>query len=223
MEEKKTTLIEALARAKIAFGTITRSETADTGKYKYKYATLDQMIEATQAALSAEGIIVYHTMRMDGETKFAMIAAHVRGHGEEIISEVAMPYPVADGRMNPAQALGSLLTYGRRYSYGAALGLAIEDDDDARSQPEARPPAKAPASPSTPPGEIPLSVLLKDCFEAGKITDAERADFFARATVIANAAKAVGKDPELAALRVELSKLVESKKPAVHSDDELMY
>src|SRR5512138_1855334 len=103
MEESKTTLIEALARAKLKFASVTRSETADTGKYKYKYATLDSMIEATQASLSAEGIIVYHTMRIDGESKFAMVAAHVRGHGEEFAAEVAMPFPVADGRMNPAQ------------------------------------------------------------------------------------------------------------------------
>ena len=218
--DEKTTLIEALARAKLKFSAITRSETADTGKYKYKYATLDQMIEATQAALSDEGLVAYHTMRLDGAGMIVTMACHIVGHGAEIVAEVSMPYPVPDGRMNPVQSLGSLVTYLRRYTYGAGLGLAIEDDDDAnRTPPEA---SKAPPRPATAkPAEAKaprFSDELKSAFEAGKITDAERADLFAKATVIVKAARAAGKEEDLSALRAELS-----KKTAVHSDDELMY
>lgn len=213
MEESKTTLIEALARAKLKFDSVTRSETADTGKYKYKYATLDSMIEATQGALSAEGIIVYHTMRLDGETKFAMIACHVRGHGDEIIAEVAMPYPVADGRMNPAQALGSLLPYGRRYSYGAALGIAIEDDDDARATeaPAKRPVVPCPpASPSPAKGseEVPLSTILKDATEAGYLTEAQRKAYFDEGAALRKLDKA---DP-LTGLRAKVADAIEQGK-----------
>src|SRR4030095_10791300 len=59
------------------------------------------------------------------------VVAHKLGHQEET-GFIAMPYGT-DGRMNPAQAVGSALTYARRYSLLAILGLAPEDDDDAES------------------------------------------------------------------------------------------
>jgi hypothetical protein len=127
------------------------------------------------------------------------------------VSEVAMPYPVADGRMNPAQALGSLLTYGRRYSYGAALGLPIEDDDDARSQHEA--PKHAPAKPEAPKEKL-FSEELKDAFEAGQITAAEREDLHSRAAKTNTAAIAVGGKPDFSALRAELARKTGPKAPA---------
>lgn len=220
MEES---IISALARAKLKFEPVTRSETADTGKYKYKYATLDQMIQATEKALSEEGLVVWHTMALDGENKFAIVRASLRwaGSPETLVAEAAMPFPAPDGRMNPAQALGSILTYGRRYSYGALLGIAIEDDDDAARTPDPKGQPKK-AEPPAAPREKKLSEILKDAGDAGYLTPEQRKAYFDEATRLVDLAKATGKSADLSDLTARVLAAIESGK-ALAANPELIY
>jgi hypothetical protein len=75
------------------------------------------------------------------------------GHssGEWIAFELSAPIPQAD-RMNPVQALGSVITYLRRYSLLALLGLAADDDDGNMGQAETarREPARQIKAPQGP-------------------------------------------------------------------------
>jgi hypothetical protein len=61
------------------------------------------------------------------------------------------------------QAIGSLITYLRRYSLAAAVGIAADEDDDAegaeaRPAPKAAAPKAAPAAPATPAGASPTQL-----------------------------------------------------------------
>lgn len=205
--EQKDTIVSALIRAKAKFKPVTRSETADTGKYKYKYATLDAMIEATQAALGEEGLAVTHTMEVDGENKFLKVGARLHWvGGESLTCEVVLPFPLPDSRMNAAQALGSLLTYGRRYSYGALLGLAIEDDDDAQRVPDKPKPAEKPRTA--------LSSEIKAAFEGGFIDAAQRDALMREGLDIKKLAEAANAEPNMAPVKAKLDAYIAKAKAA---------
>jgi hypothetical protein len=145
---------EAMAQFQQTCPAILKSKTAKIvtarGSYSYSYATLEEILSVVQPLLGPLGLSVSWRQKHDPQAvQASCVVAHKLGHQEES-GFIAMPYGT-DGRMNPAQAVGSALTYARRYSLLAILGLAPEDDDDAQgaapdppSEPRARrePPAE---------------------------------------------------------------------------------
>lgn len=102
------------------------------GVYSYTYATLPTILEVVEPLLGKLGLSVSWRQKHEGQAVSAScVVAHKLGHQEES-GYITMPYLTDGGRMNPAQAVGSALTYARRYSLLAILGLAPEDDDDAQ-------------------------------------------------------------------------------------------
>jgi hypothetical protein len=101
--------------------------------FKSKYTTLDHMIDHTKPILSKHGLAVIQFPGGDGErVSIRTLLCHVSG--EWIESE---PLTLRPAKIDP-QGAGSAITYGRRYSYAAALSLSLGDDDDgnAASQPK---------------------------------------------------------------------------------------
>jgi len=100
------------------------------GKFSYQYADLSDIQAATKRALKKYGLAYTFGSRVDGNTMFvSCTVSHVEGHS------ICVEFPVPIDReaaMNPAQQLGSALTYGRRYAVSAALGIVTEDDVDGR-------------------------------------------------------------------------------------------
>jgi len=125
-------LIKSLCAARTKFGAVTRDGSSVVGGGKsYKYATLDAIVAATTPALAAEGLHVYHTYKiLDGLIE---VTCHLTNGDAELLSVVCLPTEGIGGKGNPAQAVGSLLTYGRRYSISALLCICVESDDDAGS------------------------------------------------------------------------------------------
>ena len=91
--------------------------------FKNKYASLSNIIEATTPHLNAVGLSV---IQLPCESGLETMLLHTSG---EYISSVSLT-PCKDAS-NP-QALGSALTYAKRYSYAGALNLNIDEDDDAQ-------------------------------------------------------------------------------------------
>lgn len=125
---------EAFATAQQAFPAIPKTKTVDTGSYSYKYADLPAIIEAVTPHLEAAGLsiaqsVVSQDSRVGVETRIYHTSGHVETFG-----------PVFLPGGQDAKSAGSAITYARRYSLCAALGIATEDDDDGRaaSQPPAQ-------------------------------------------------------------------------------------
>lgn len=94
--------------------------------YTFKYATLDELIDCTEKALAANGLTVIQLdFETDGKYVMRTILAHSSG------SSLEFERPIEFRGSN--QERGSALTYARRYSYGLALCLAADDDDDANA------------------------------------------------------------------------------------------
>jgi hypothetical protein len=91
--------------------------------FKNKYASLSNIIEATTPHLNAVGLSI---IQLPCESGLETMLLHTSG---EYISSVSLT-PCKDAS-NP-QALGSALTYAKRYAYAGALNLNIDEDDDAQ-------------------------------------------------------------------------------------------
>jgi hypothetical protein len=124
-------LVTALAGAQLDFLPIRKKESNPA--FHAKYSDLATVIAATQKALAKKGLVVMQMTRSDfGEEDAKMLTittmlAH--SSGEWIATDLTLPAMMRD-RFD-AQSVGSAITYGRRYSLQAILGVAADDDDDA--------------------------------------------------------------------------------------------
>jgi hypothetical protein len=120
----------ALALAQAKFPVIKKNRTAKvkskrTGEtFEYQYCTLDAILDAVRPPLAANGISLRHEISYAEGIWVEAVLTH--RSGQEMRSG-KLPVPHCDGDM---QALGSGLTYARRYTANAVLGICPEEDDD---------------------------------------------------------------------------------------------
>jgi hypothetical protein len=118
------------------FAAISKMQSELTGAFKakaghgYSYADLAQCIKTAQEPLANNKLAVIQ-MLADTEAGTALETILTHESGGFISSTVTMAKAVlaGGGGKNPAQAMGASITYIRRYSYCAAIGLAQTDDD----------------------------------------------------------------------------------------------
>lgn len=118
-------LTKALAAAQGEFPPIPKNREVNAGPRRYKYAELATILSAVTPVLAKNGLAV--TQRMDVNEHGTMLVTDLRHVGGEVISSCLPLY--MDG-LQP-QALGSLLTYLKRYSLTSLLNVAADEDDDA--------------------------------------------------------------------------------------------
>lgn len=133
MSENINELATALAKAQ---GEMKNAgKTSDNPFFKSKYADLAEILNAVREPLSKYGLSIsqlYDGMGMPDKTiTVTTLLMHSSG---QYIGNTAN-YPVAKADI---QGVGSAITYARRYSLAAILGLSQEDDDgNAACRPEA--------------------------------------------------------------------------------------
>jgi hypothetical protein len=91
--------------------------------FKSKYADLASVIDACRDALNDQGITILQSVR-SVEHGVAVETMLLHSSGEWISAELEMPVTKAD-----AQGVGSAITYAKRYSLQALVGVPSEDDD----------------------------------------------------------------------------------------------
>lgn len=125
----KSDSIEQVAGAFVAalgeLSEVTKNKKADTGKFEYGYADLASTVAMVRPVLLKHGLAVSQTAGSEGDD--VLIWTTVLHASGEFLS--SMPLRFAGGQT--AQQTGSAITYLRRYSLMAFLGLATEDDDGA--------------------------------------------------------------------------------------------
>ena len=167
-------LVAALAKAQGEMKGARRD--SENPFFKHKYADLASVCEASFPFLSKNGLAIFQTLsNRNGSVIIHTTLAH--SSGEWVRGELAVT-PVK----NDPQGLGSAITYGRRYSHMAIIGLPAEDDDgeSAMGRQEKKPEIKTP--------QAKKETLTKDQPEAGqpeeksderKISDPQRKRFYA--------------------------------------------
>lgn len=146
-------LATALAKAQ---GDIQNAEKDAKGTYG-KYATLASTWDAIRPSLSKNEIAIYQRpLEIDGKLKMCTMLMHSSGEFFDD-SELEMIFDRSGGRLTPMQAMGSAVTYARRYTLQSAVGVAPTDDvpqgdDDGVAAGKNDAPVKAPdKKPVTPP------------------------------------------------------------------------
>jgi len=90
--------------------------------FKSKYASLANILDTIQKPLSECGLAI---SQFPDENALTTIILHAES-GEWMESSYVMPV----AKQNDPQAMGSAMTYARRYALGSILNLNIDDDDD---------------------------------------------------------------------------------------------
>lgn len=117
-------LFAALSKAQAEFGTVIRDRRVTVtmksgGAYTFNYAPLDTILAAVRKPLADNGLAFVQMLDDGGLT--SMLTHESGGY---LSARMALP-DVSD-----VQALGSAVTYLRRYAIQAMLGIAAEEDDD---------------------------------------------------------------------------------------------
>lgn len=106
----------------------------DKQGHGYKYADLAECINTAKPHLKNNGLAVSQMLGMSESGAQTLITMLTHESGQYMSSEFVMVDAKLMGGAgnNPAQVLGSAITYQRRYAYAAIIGLAQEDDDAAQ-------------------------------------------------------------------------------------------
>ena len=92
--------------------------------FKSRYADLAGIRDTVTPALSANGIAVVQAIG-SSDGSLAVITRLVHSSGQWFESS----FPII-GDVNKPQAIGSAITYGRRYTLSAIANISADDDDD---------------------------------------------------------------------------------------------
>jgi hypothetical protein len=160
MEIKKSVEISELIKALcIVQGKIKHpKKDKENPFYKSKYSDLTQICEVTQPLLSDNGLAVSQF----GDCVLITMLLHTSGQ-----------YIAGSLKLNPEkqtpQGFGSAITYARRYSLAAIIGIAPEDDDDDGEAAEDRTHKPTPTvKPTTKTDGSPFSTDEFLCVDCGK-------------------------------------------------------
>lgn len=92
--------------------------------FKNKYADLTAVIDAVRKPLNDNSIAFTQTTEMSGGA-FCLVTRLLHSSGQWLSGEYLLPANVTP------QQLGSALTYAKRYSLAAIVGISSDEDDDA--------------------------------------------------------------------------------------------
>jgi hypothetical protein len=114
----------ALSQFQSLCPTVRKNATADTGKFKYDYTTLDQLTYVIAPHLKACGL----SFSFDNPAgRVECTIYHTGGHSRRS----GVPYQSGGTTaMSEHQKMASGLTYARRYALALALGIGFADEDD---------------------------------------------------------------------------------------------
>src|SRR5690625_1059201 len=124
---KKSESISKLAVALVKFNSEVSKISKDAANplFKSDYATLDNIIDEVRPVLTKHGLSILQIPGGDGDNVI-MKTLLLHESGEWIESDPLIMKPVK----NDPQAVGSCVTYARRYSLASFLTLNTGDDDD---------------------------------------------------------------------------------------------
>lgn len=159
-------LAAALAKAQSEIDTAKKA--ANNPHFNRKYADLASVWDACRDALSKNGVAVVQAPGTDDSGAVTMTTTLAHSSGEWMSSTMACRPAKPD-----AQAIGSVITYLRRYALASMVGVAPEEDDgnaasgrgDMAPAGQPSPKAQDNKAPSPPPAATDPAVFWKRFYE----------------------------------------------------------
>lgn len=119
----------AFTKALAELDDVRKSSTANAGTYSYSYADLPTVMASVRPTLARHALAIMQGTE-PAERGIAVSTRVLHESGQWIDSG---PLVMPTGKGGP-QDIGSAISYARRYSLLAFLGIATEDDDGKRAQ-----------------------------------------------------------------------------------------
>lgn len=116
------TLAEALAAAQLEINDPQKD--AVNPHFRSRYADLATVLKTVRPVLARHGLAITQTTQVDEQGRLLLVTRLHWGN-EELVGY----YPIQPVKADP-QGYGSALTYARRYTIQAIVGVAADDDDD---------------------------------------------------------------------------------------------
>ena len=129
-----------------------------------KYASLGAIIATSKPVLAKYGLAVTQLVYNEGD-QVGVETILMHSSGDRITTKISMGTEAEKGK-SAAQVAGSIITYLRRYSLAAILGMYADEDGDGNKPVEAKPEPQAEPEPE--PIEEPMTIE-----RAMKITNSE--------------------------------------------------
>lgn len=137
-------LATALLKAQGEMGKLLKD--SSNPHFNSTYASLAAVLDTVRGPLTNAGLVLYQSATTD-DGSVLVHSALIHAETGEAIEEV-LSLPVAQ---RTPQALGSAITYGRRYLAMAMCGLAPDDDDGEEGSKQTKPQPKQQPRPQPPP------------------------------------------------------------------------
>jgi uncharacterized membrane protein YgcG len=119
----KKNLATALARAQAECQNVVMNKT--NPHFRSRYADLSAVRDAVIPIFTKHGLSVIHSPNITLDFGFHLETRLIHVSGEELIWRFPLPVDV-----NKMQAIGSAISYARRYTLSAIAAVASEEDDD---------------------------------------------------------------------------------------------
>ena len=129
-KNSKSNIYTALAKAQGQFQSVTKNQ--DNPFFKSKYLTLAGIMDVIRKPFADNGLCVIQSPKVfkeDNSTFVTLKTIIAHSSGDTLENELTLP--IATGqRISDAQAIGSGITYARRYALQSLLGISADEEDD---------------------------------------------------------------------------------------------
>ena len=156
--DDRNELFTALIKAQASMGAAVKD--SKNPHFRSSFASLSAVIGAVIPCLNENGVGVLQLPHLD-ESFVQLTTVLIHSSGQMLSSTVATPM----GKKADAQAVGSAITYLRRYSLQSIVGLPVEDDDGNAAS--ARTVQRRPARRTVPATQDWASLILAELEGAG--------------------------------------------------------
>ena len=120
--------IKSLAAAQVKIQKEIADMPKDSKGYGYTYTSYDALVKYLRPLLTKHGIS-FVQMPVGSDNEIGVETLYMHTSGEWIRSAVCSPI-VESKQMNVYQSVGAAITYFRRYSLSAFVGIASDEDND---------------------------------------------------------------------------------------------
>ena len=169
---KHESLAAALAAFQMEIPAIAKGKTGDGGTYKYQYAGLDDITPVALPLLAAQGLAWSTKPTLMGDD---FVLQYKLAHADSSEAEEGV-YPLPDPTSAKPQAIGSAITYARRYTLCAVTGIAPGGDDDDAAAANDKPAAGRKPRAQSKPAPAPEPPAVATPGWAGEILDVNTID-----------------------------------------------
>lgn len=129
-KNSKSNIYTALAKAQGQFQAVAKNQ--DNPFFKSKYLTLAGIIDVIRKPFSENGLCLIQSpsvIKQDNSIFVTVKTTIAHASGDTLENELTLPI-VTGQRISDAQAIGSAITYARRYALQSLVGVSADEEDD---------------------------------------------------------------------------------------------